>query len=162
MSQARDQVKHRLAAEALRSGLHLHIRASGSSMLPTLWPGDLLTIGSVAVEQALPGDLILYMREQRFFVHRLVEKRQGDRILITRGDCLPAADPPVLAKEVLGKVVHVQRDAVGFAPSLRLAGVRLLIARLLCYFNPLQQLALRFHARYRSAHFDLTLVEDAC
>jgi len=161
MSQTRDQVKHRLAAEALRSGLHLHLRATGSSMLPTLWPGDRLTIESVTVGQVVPGDLVLYMREGRFFVHRLI-KKLNDNSLITRGDCLADPDAPVPAQEFLGKVVQVQRDGMKFAPSSRLVGVRLLVARLLCYFNPVQQLALRFHTWHRAAHFDLTLVEDAC
>ena len=117
IAQARDQSKRSLAAEVLRSGLHLRLRAMGTSMLPTLWPGDLLTIESVAVEQAKRGDLILFMREGRFFVHRLIAKVEADAMLITRGDCLSAGDAPVSAKEFLGKVVQVQRRGLSFAPS---------------------------------------------
>jgi len=162
IAQARDKSKRSLAAEVLRSGLHLRLRAMGTSMLPTLWPGDLLTIESVAVEQAKRGDLILFMREGRFFVHRLIAKVEADAMLITRGDCLSAGDAPVSAKEFLGKVVQVQRRGLSFAPGPRLSRVRLLIARLLCHFAPLQRLTLRIYARYRAAHFDLALAEDAC
>jgi len=162
IAQARDQSKRSLAAEVLRSGLHLRLRAMGTSMLPTLWPGDLLTIESVAVEQAKPGDLVLFMREGRFFVHRLIAKVEAEAMLITRGDCLSAGDAPVSAKEFLGKVVQVQRRGLSFAPGPKLSRVRLLIARLLCHFAPLQRLTLRIYARYRAAHFDLALAEDAC
>jgi len=162
IAQARDKSKRSLAAEVLRSGLHLRLRAMGTSMLPTLWPGDLLTIESVAVEQAKRGDLILFMREGRFFVHRLIAKVEADAMLITRGDCLSAGDAPVSAKEFLGKVVQVQRRGLSFAPGPKLSRVRLLIARLLCHFAPLQRLTLRIYARYRAAHFDLALAEDAC
>jgi signal peptidase I len=162
IGQARDQIKRSLAVEALRSGLHLHLCATGTSMLPTLWPGDLLTVESVGVQRVKPGDLVLYMREGRFFVHRLVEKRDGDRILITRGDCLSTRDAPVSAKDFLGKVVQVQRAGLNFAPRPKLSVFQLAFAQLLCHIAPLQQLVLRFHARYRAAGFDLTLVEDAC
>jgi signal peptidase I len=162
IGQARDQIKRSIAAEALRSGLHVHLRAMGTSMLPTLWPGDLLTIESIAVEQAEPGDLILYMHKGRFFIHRLIEKHEDDRTFITRGDCMPAADPPVPAKEFLGKVVQVRHGASSFEPHARFSGFHWAIARLLCYIAPLQQLALRSHARKRAAHFDLTLLEEVC
>jgi hypothetical protein len=46
-------------------------------MLPTLWPGDLLTIESVAVEQAKPGDLALFMINAIQFL-----KSQGLNIIL--------------------------------------------------------------------------------
>jgi hypothetical protein len=102
------------------------------------------------------------MREGRFFVHRLIVKREANGTLITRGDCLAAVDAPVPAKEFLGKVVQVQRRGLRFAPGPKLSRVRLVIGRLLCHFSLLQQLVLRVHERYRVAHFDLALIEDAC
>ena len=46
--QTRDQAGCSMAAEALRSWGTLKLRATGISMLPALWPGDLLTVsGSV-------------------------------------------------------------------------------------------------------------------
>ncbi len=43
-------------------------------MLPTVWPGDLLTIQSHRPDQAEPGEIVLYMRRGRFFIHRVVSK----------------------------------------------------------------------------------------
>ena len=56
-----------LVAEALREWGVLKIRATGVSMLPTLWPGDLLTIHSRQLEEIEPGEIVLYRRRGRFF-----------------------------------------------------------------------------------------------
>ena len=80
-------------------------------MLPSLWPGDLLTIQSAAHDEIAPGDIVLVLRDNRFFVHRLVEKRQVQDCLlwITRGDAMPQNDPPVAASDLLGRVASVCR-----------------------------------------------------
>ncbi len=71
-----------LAAEALRSWGTLKVRAHGVSMLPTLWPGDVLTVQSVRPEQVEPGEIVLYMRQDRFFIHRIVstDLRRGQGV----------------------------------------------------------------------------------
>ena len=114
--QAQEEGRCSLAAEALRSWGRLRLRARGLSMLPTLWPGDFLTVQSRSAEQIEPGEIILYMREGRFFVHRVKSKSvAGDEIfLIVRGDCMPDDDPPVRSSEVLGKIVGVQRAGSSF------------------------------------------------
>ena len=43
-------------------------------MLPTLWPGDVLTVQSILPEQVEPGEIVLYMRQDRFFIHRIVSR----------------------------------------------------------------------------------------
>ena len=43
-------------------------------MLPTLWPGDLLTVQSRRAEDIEPGEIVLYMRGGRFFIHRVKSK----------------------------------------------------------------------------------------
>ena len=64
-----------LAAQMLRSFGKLRLRATGSSMLPAVWPGDVLSVCSHAAAEALPGDIVLFGREGRLFAHRVVEKR---------------------------------------------------------------------------------------
>ena len=93
--QALDKVRCSLAVEALRLRGVLKLRAAGVSMLPTLWPGDLLTVQCLRAEEAEPGEIVLYRRSDRFFVHRIVSKNlsQDNASLITRGDCMPADDP---------------------------------------------------------------------
>ena len=75
--QALDKVRCSLAAEALRSRGVLKLRAAGVSMLPTLWPGDLLTVQCLREEEVEPGEIVLYMRSDRFFVHRIVSQNPG-------------------------------------------------------------------------------------
>ena len=53
------------------------------------------------------GDVVLFVRDGRFFVHRVVERR--GRQVVTRGDAVPVADPPVQPHEFLGFVVSTQR-----------------------------------------------------
>jgi hypothetical protein len=59
---AREQGGCSLAAEALRTWGMVKLQATGVSMLPALWPGDLLTVHSLRLEQSEPGDIVLYMR----------------------------------------------------------------------------------------------------
>jgi len=105
-AQALKQGRCSLVAEALRTWGVLKIRATGVSMLPTLWPGDLLTVQSRRLEEIEPGEIVLYRRRNRFFIHRAVSKCLiGDGLfLIARGDSMPEADPPVRIGQVLGKI----------------------------------------------------------
>jgi len=108
----REQHKRDLAVEVLRTSGRVRLAARGYSMLPSLWPGDVLTIQASTLAQLLPADLVLYWREGSFFVHRVVRQTQidGHAYLITRGDSMPQRDQPVSLQEVLGKVVAVERD----------------------------------------------------
>src|ERR1700675_3315645 len=120
--QRRDECGCALAAETLRSWGVLKLRAWGVSMLPTLWPGDVLTVHSLAPEQVEPGDIVLFMRQGRFFIHRVASKdlMRDEAPLITRGDCMSEDDPPVSRGELLGRVVEVRRPGSTFRPGRRL------------------------------------------
>ena len=144
-AQERDQAGCSLAAEALRAWGTLRLRARGISMLPALWPGDLLTVRSVDPEQACPGDIVLCMRQDRFFVHRIVAANftQDGAFLITRGDCMPENDPPVTRRELLGKITEVRRSGSAFAPARTLSLFRRLVAWILCHWSLPRRIALR-------------------
>lgn len=83
------------------------MRVSGSSMLPAIRPGDVITVRRCGHEGASPGEVVLFCREGRFFAHRVVA-RAGEA-LITRGDAIAVPDAPVLPDELLGKVVATER-----------------------------------------------------
>lgn len=121
-------------------------------MLPTLWPGDLLTVQCLGAEEVEPGEIVLYMRRDRFFVHRIVSKKLGpeDGSLITRGDCMSADDPPLGRNELLGKVTEVQRSDSIFSPARRLSLPRRLLAYLFCHWSLFRCAGLRlWNYRYR-------------
>ena len=117
-------------------------------MLPSLWPGDLLMIQSAAHDEVVPGDIVLVMRDDRFFVHRLVETRRDAECLswITRGDGMPNNDPPVAASELLGRVTGVSRGNRSFVPSREVSSLNSGLGWALCHWDRLRNLALRIHA----------------
>ena len=103
----RDLWTNELAAEAIRAFGDLRLRVTGSSMLPAVRPDDELLVHRCAIEEAGPGDVVLYIRQRRLFAHRVIS-RSGAH-LITQGDGMAQPDPPVAADELLGKVVKVIR-----------------------------------------------------
>jgi signal peptidase I len=112
-----EQTRCYLAAEMLSRRGKLSVRAFGSSMLPTLWPGDIVEIESCSLADVRDGDVVLTVQEGRFFLHRLMEitSRGADEQMITRGDSMPASDPPVHLEDFLGKVVQVRHGDGNFA-----------------------------------------------
>lgn len=146
--EGREDAKLDLVAELLRRGVAVRLKAWGTSMLPSLWPGDLLAIQSATSDEVAPGDIVLVMRDERFFVHRVVEQRQCQdcSAWITRGDAMPHDDPPVAAFELLGRVVSVQRANRSFAPCRRLSPLQCTLAWMMCHWDRFRGLTLRIHA----------------
>jgi signal peptidase I len=163
--QAREQGGCSLAAEALRTWGMVKLQATGVSMLPTLWPGDLLTVHSLRLEQSEPGDIVLYMRGGRFVIHRVVGKTlTGDEaFLIARGDCMPQDDSPVRSGELLGKITEIQRAGLVFRPARKLSPFRRMVAYLLCHWSLFRRVGLRLRGRrYQSdGRIEGALVEAA-
>jgi signal peptidase I len=144
----REDPKFGLAVEMLRSQGTVRLKAWGASMVPSVWPGDLFTIQNVAHDEVVPGDIVLVMRDNRFVVHRLVERRQDqDRFSwITRGDAMPHNDPPAVASELLGRVAGVRHANRSFVPSRRVSLLQSVLAWMLCHWHRFRNLALRIHA----------------
>lgn len=118
-----ESLKCELASEILRSTGQVRIRATGWSMLPSIHPGDSFLIRSTSEEASSIGDLVLFSRERRLFIHRVVGRIDGPEggMLITRGDSMSRPDPPVKPAQLLGRVVFVLRDGRLFEPSKTLS-----------------------------------------
>jgi signal peptidase I len=67
-----------LAEEVVRSFGRLRLRVVGASMLPAVWPGDLLSVRSDDAAEVQPGDIVVFRREERLVAHRVVEIRIQD------------------------------------------------------------------------------------
>ena len=83
-SNTREMIGCELAAEVIRSSGELRLQVVGSSMLPVLWPGDLLSVCKHDDAPPSPGDLVVFRRAGRLITHRVVEVRSpesgvGDR-----------------------------------------------------------------------------------
>ncbi len=104
-------LKQELMLDVLRKYGSCRLQVSGTSMLPTLWPGDTVSIESRRLSELKLGDIVLYERRGRFFLHRLValpaERFPGR--LVTRGDSMPQADPAVRVESMLGVLATVRR-----------------------------------------------------
>ena len=148
MSKADNDPKIDLATEILRRHGTVQLKAWGTSMLPSVWPGDLLTIQSVAYDEVVPGDIVLVLRDNRFFIHRLVERRRGQDCIswITRGDAMPQSDPSVYASQMLGRVAGIRRAHRSFVPSPRVSQPHSVLAWVLCRWDGLRNLMMRIHA----------------
>ena len=108
----REEIIVSLAMETLQSFGEFQFVAWGSSMVPSLFPGDTLIIRRAAPEDACNGDVVLFARKGRFHAHRLVDRKMaadGPIQLITRGDSLDKNDPPFSESELLGRVTAVLR-----------------------------------------------------
>lgn len=137
-----------LAAELLRGRGTLHLKVWGTSMLPTVWPGELVTIQSAADDEVVPGDIVLVLRDDRFFVHRLVERRvvQDSILLIMRGDAMPHNDPPAAASQLLGRVTRIRRGNRSLVPNRRVPVFQSAVTWVLCHCDRLRNLMLHLHA----------------
>jgi magnesium-transporting ATPase (P-type) len=117
-------------------------------MLPSVWPGDVLTIESAAHGEIVPGDIVLVMRDNRFFVHRLVETQQvhGGTLWITRGDAMPHDDPPATESQLLGRVAGIRCGNRSLIPSRQVSPLHFGLAWMLCRWDRFRNLALNTHA----------------
>src|SRR5713101_5606178 len=82
-----------LAEEIVRNFGQVRLRVFGTSMVPSILPGDLVSVERIEMENVSPGDVVLFLQSGRLFVHR-VEGRSaiaGEGLpvelqVITRGD----------------------------------------------------------------------------
>ncbi|MEP7261505.1 MAG: S24/S26 family peptidase [Usitatibacter sp.] len=117
LSGALEAGRNELAAASLRSHGRLRLAVTGTSMLPAVRPRDVLMIRACASDAVCIGDIVAYARDGRLFVHRVVGR--AGVAFIAQGDALPFADPPVAARELLGRVVKVVRRGRAFRPALQ-------------------------------------------
>lgn len=134
-------------------------------MLPTLWPGDVLTVHFVRPEQLEPGEIVLYMRQDRFFIHRIVSKNlmQDEAFLVARGDSMSEDDPPIERSELLGKIIEVHRSGSVFLPARELSPFRRILAWLFCHWSLFRRVGVRLGPYHRKSdsQVEATLVSAA-
>ena len=134
VSNALAALRLELAVEVARTFGSLRLRVAGTSMMPAIQPGDLLSIDRVDLRDTSPGEIVMFAREGRLFAHRIVDQSGGagdpcasapycasEPYLVTRGDRLLGNDPPVFQSELLGRVTSIERGRrqVRSSPWLR-------------------------------------------
>jgi signal peptidase I len=125
-----------LAGEVVRNFGEVRLRVFGTSMVPSVFPGDLVLIHRANMEEISIGEIVLFLQIGRLFVHRVVDRKvmtvaggREESFLITRGDRQRYNDSPVSSSQLLGRVVSIEREhrKVDFLPN----GTNQFIARLL-------------------------------
>jgi signal peptidase I len=108
---SRESLRLELAAEILREFGEVRFRAYGGSMLPAIFPGDILLIRRDSIGRIRQGHAVLAIRAGLFYAHRVVRiENQGAAVrLITRGDALTMEDPAISEDEYLGRVIGLNR-----------------------------------------------------
>lgn len=114
-----DSAKCALAAEVLRESGTLRLRATGSSMLPSIWPGDVLNIQKREMKEIAVGETAVFFPSGHVTAHRVVS--HSGNFIVTQGDTVPQPDPPVTAENLVGVVVSIERSGKVFASALRLS-----------------------------------------
>jgi signal peptidase I len=108
-------------------------------MFPWIRSGDFVFVRRSDFSSASVGQVILYERDQRLFVHRVIRRLQKESagrsgsFLITKGDALDGKDAPVSEEEFLGRVTRVHRGKRHI--DLEFLG-RILIGRFLALVSP--------------------------
>jgi len=109
-----DLLKATLASEGV-----VRVRATGTSMLPSIWPGDHVIIERVS-RPVSAGSVVAYLRNGRLFIHRVFRVSRDSNELLTQGDRLPAPDAPINAGDLLGVVTGLSRGGAPAAMPARL------------------------------------------
>jgi len=117
VSNASHATRLELAAEVLQRFGEVRFVAYGSSMVPSIYPGDLLTVRSQSVADARRGEIVLFLLGGRPYVHRVMRKwpERNRVVFATRGDSLAKEDPSVDASQLLGRVRAIHRHGKSVA-----------------------------------------------
>jgi|CZKC01.1.fsa_nt_gi signal peptidase I len=142
-----------LVSEVVRTAGRVRLRVSGTSMVPAMRPGDLITVERAGTAEIAPGEIVVFARSGRLVVHRVTgitavpgfakSGNEGERLLQTRGDCARWNDPIVRGSELLGRVTQIERGSRRMRPRTTLGTAQQVISRLL----RISDRAARFYAR---------------
>jgi len=111
------ELKCELAGEVLRSSGKLRLQVTGWSMLPSVWPGDMLMIERTETAAVSAGDIVLFRRDRRLFAHRVIKDSDGTQgKIVTKGDGMLQSDSPVAKDELLGKICGIVRNGRHLEP----------------------------------------------
>ena len=154
-----------LVADVLRRSGNLsrsvRLQVHGESMLPTLWPGDVVEIARCPVEDVRPGEIVLARRDGRLFLHRLVALCTPNGFLL-RGDSMPGPDPQFPSEALLGRLVRrADEGQAAFGPAWFDVRWSRAVGTLLCHCGVARRLALKLHSRRKASACEFRNSEPA-
>ncbi len=98
--------------EILKDGIPIRCKVGGISMLPLLWPGDVIIIDPIDIEQIAIGDIVVFKLDNRLVAHRLISisSNNNSKFLFTKGDSNLKKDEPISAELLIGVVRNVVKN----------------------------------------------------
>jgi len=118
-----------LSADLLHAGFALRFTAQGSSMMPLLKSGDILTVKPVQAQQVRIGDVLLCsVSTERLVAHRIIRRRWADNgfAFLLQGDRVDKPDGWITQDQIHGRVESLERSGRQIdlnTPAARLLGL---------------------------------------
>jgi signal peptidase I len=143
-----------LAGEVVRRFGRVRVGVTGTSMIPAVWPGDVLVVERRAAAEIGRGEIVLAQRGDSLVAHRVVGlqfvaaglKHGATQTFSLRGDALLSADAPLRREELLGAVVAIERRGDAILPARRLSFGGSLLAALARRSSLAARVFVRIHA----------------
>lgn len=141
-----DNLYRRLGREMVsaRDEVAFSVTVNGDSMSPAIRHGDRLTVEAVLTGQLSRGDILLVLRAEDFVTHRLLFEDASGYWL--KGDNRRAADAPVSADRIVGRVTNIRRGGRDINPA---AGWRKVANR---WIGRASEVETRAYLRYRKLY----------
>ena len=130
-----------LVSEVVRKAGRVRLRVAGTSMVPAMRPGDLVTVERAGMKELVLGEIVVFARSGRLVVHRVTgivasagfakPGSESEPLLQTRGDCTRWKDPIVRSSELLGRVTQIERGGRCTQPPTTIGITQRAVSRLL-------------------------------
>lgn len=137
-----------LAAEVAATFGRVGLRVAGTSMVPAIRPGDLISVERISAKEVSVGEIVVFAREGRLIVHRVVAKAGSpdEGSIVTRGDRTRRNDALVSSAELVGRVTRIERGHSAVCAGSWLSAAQPVICRLLRFSDRATNLYLRLAA----------------
>lgn len=102
-----------LSRDILERGKSVRFQAKGSSMHPFIQDGDFITVNPIANSSVRVGNVVFYLTlEDKVIVHRVIRKykRNGSVTMLIKGDAAFGSPDRVDSRNLLGRVVAIERN----------------------------------------------------
>ncbi|MDQ7821956.1 MAG: hypothetical protein RDV48_04080 [Candidatus Eremiobacteraeota bacterium] len=110
----------------LSKGENIKIKVLDKGMMPTVMIGDTVEVMPVHAMNLKTGNVIFFRQSENFLVRRIVEVVYGKSgEYRVRGDAIETEEPSVVAGQIIGKVVAVERNGQRLEVERNIAGAAL-------------------------------------
>ena len=99
--------KYQISENLLQQGFEVKLSVGGTSMFPYLLNKEQVRIVGIAHHTLKTGDIVIFKNNGHWIAHRLLSIKKHHYLI--KGDFCINSDPPMQAKDIIGKVTGVYR-----------------------------------------------------